>query len=625
MKATGQQPDPSPKKSLRDAHRRIKSLIGPPAQEHLKTIPDSEVVQEWQQADNTRQPDPTKAVEPRSGMTFAQHRAGLRKSDEKVLGQIYNRRLQPWLTGWIPEHHAELASIEGTHPMGLQHPSIVSFSRDACKRAAHRIIKAFPHLFEDNPATDPATVELVHRMGIQTQYSPWNSSEHLQVRYYRAVAQARQALQYFADHQTAVAVWYAAVIRRQPDVQLPDDRETLLLRACHQSGLSPHEWDIISEFNPSLIASTMLKNPPQAAAIAWATLADLPQQPPVDAVNTAAKQLARLHAKLPGQTPLRTFQPVIRSFYIRCTQQTHDGPEQTPFPAHQLIREARQRRLAAHASRMLAATLEAAQSILANSEQSPAPRMTWEEWLQHAGLPPQQPDASGAHGEPTHRTAEILSIPPLDPDELRERTAPKPPGTPTGGWLQELNAPGDTRMYGSASQLRRRGWTDKLVGDLLGEPDRTEPNPVYPNTASMRMYERQRVEAAEQSPAFIQHLNKYANRRRTAARAAQDRRNDAIRWAAETPVHWVCPTQSFDELRAASRINSYHDSAGQQCINFVINHCSDFQAAAAQARGMTGKSQADAVLITRICNELSRHWPQLRDACERRIMDDLSE
>ena len=184
---------------------------------------------------------------------------------------------------------------------------------------------------------------------------------------------------------------------------------------------------------------------------------------------------------------------------------------------------------------------------------------------------------------------------------------------------------GDTHLYGNAAQLKRRGWTDKLINDLLGAPDRTAPNPVYRSAARMRLYQRQRVEAAEQHPTFIQHLNKSANRRRTAAKASQHRRNDTIRWAAETPIHWVCPTQSFDELRAASRINSDHYDADQQCIDFVINHCSDFQAAAAQAYGMTGKSQATAVLITRICNELSRHWPQLRNACERRIIDDLSE
>ena len=105
---------------------------------------------------------------------------------------------------------------------------------------------------------------------------------------------------------------------------------------------------------------------------------------------------------------------------------------------------------------------------------------------------------------------------------------------------------------------------------------------------------------------------------------SQHRRNETIRWAAETPIHWVCPTQSFEELRAASRINSDHYNADQQCIDFVINHCSDFQAAAAQAYGMTGKSQAAAVLTTRICNEISRHWPQLSNACERKITDELS-
>ena len=268
MKTTKQRRDPSTKKALRAAHRDIKSLIDPPAQEHLETIPASEVIQEWQQVNNIPQPDSMKTVESKSGITFAQYRARRRKSDEQILNQIHKRHIERWLTDWIPEHHAELTSIEERYPMGLQHPSILSFSHDACKRATHRIINAFPHLFEGSPATDPATVELVHRMAIQAQHSPQNSSEHVQVRYYRAVAQAQQALQHFADHQPAVAIWYGAVIRRQPDIHLPDDRETLLLRACHHSSLSPHEWDIISEFNPDLIAYTMRKNPPQAAAIA---------------------------------------------------------------------------------------------------------------------------------------------------------------------------------------------------------------------------------------------------------------------------------------------------------------------------------------------------------------------
>ena len=82
MKTTKQRRDPSAKKALRAAHRHIKSLIDPPAQEHLETISASEVIQEWQQANNIPQPDSMKAVESKSGITFAQYRARRRKSDE---------------------------------------------------------------------------------------------------------------------------------------------------------------------------------------------------------------------------------------------------------------------------------------------------------------------------------------------------------------------------------------------------------------------------------------------------------------------------------------------------------------------------------------------------------------
>ena len=621
MKTTEQRRDPTTKKALRAAHRQIKRLLDPPAQEHLKTIPASEVIQEWQQANVIPHSDSMTAAESRSGTTFAQYRARRRKSDEQILNQIYQRHVQRWLTDWIPEHHAELTSIEQQYPMGLQHPSILSFSHHAYQRATKRIINAFPHLFEGTPATDPSTVNLVQRMAIQAQHSPQNSSEHIQVRYYRAVAQAQQALQHLADHQPAIAIWYGALIRRQPDIHLPNDQETLLLRACQHSSLSPHEWDIISEFNPDLIASTMRKHSPQAAAIAWATLADLSQTPPIDAINTAAKQLT----KLDNQSHLRIFQPVIRSFYIHVHQYIHDDLNQTPFLAHELIREVRHQHISREVPHLLATILEAAQHILADSKQSAVLHMTWEEWLHHTGLSQQKPAASSTHGTPTHQTTELLPIPPLDQDQLRERTTLTPPATPTDAWPTVPATDADTILYGTAAQLKRRGWTDKLITDLLGAPDRTAPNPVYRSAAKMRLYQRERVEVAEQHPTFVQHLNKSANRRHSAAKSSQHRRNDTIRWAAETPIHWVCPTQSFDELRAASRINSEHYDADQQCIDFVINHCSDLQAAVAQAYGMTGKSQANAVLITRICNEISKHWPQLHNACQRRIMDDLSE
>ena len=92
----------------------------------------------------------------------------------------------------------------------------------------------------------------------------------------------------------------------------------------------------------------------------------------------------------------------------------------------------------------------------------------------------------------------------------------------------------------------------------------------------MRLYERNRVEEAEPNPAFIEHLGKSAKRRESAARTVQNRRNEAIRWAATTRINWVYPTRSINELQAVSRKAGQHNNRDTQCIDFLIEICSDY-------------------------------------------------
>ena len=52
----------------------------------------------------------------------------------------------------------------------------------------------------------------------------------------------------------------------------------------------------------------------------------------------------------------------------------------------------------------------------------------------------------------------------------------------------------------SQSELHRRGWTGRLIRDLLGEPHWLAPNPKYPNSGSpMRLWDRQRVVQLERT------------------------------------------------------------------------------------------------------------------------------
>jgi hypothetical protein len=56
--------------------------------------------------------------------------------------------------------------------------------------------------------------------------------------------------------------------------------------------------------------------------------------------------------------------------------------------------------------------------------------------------------------------------------------------------------------YFSGSELKRRGWSEKLIDQILGGPDKRLPNPHHPNGAPMRCWKKDRVLATEDTPAF---------------------------------------------------------------------------------------------------------------------------
>jgi hypothetical protein len=67
--------------------------------------------------------------------------------------------------------------------------------------------------------------------------------------------------------------------------------------------------------------------------------------------------------------------------------------------------------------------------------------------------------------------------------------------------------------------LKERGWTEAMIRDLLGEPDRYVDNPHYKSAGQMRLWRLQRVEAAEAAPGFEQRKQK-AGRQCAGARKA---------------------------------------------------------------------------------------------------------
>src|SRR4051812_43590706 len=76
----------------------------------------------------------------------------------------------------------------------------------------------------------------------------------------------------------------------------------------------------------------------------------------------------------------------------------------------------------------------------------------------------------------------------------------------------ESSAPANTeeRQFISVAGLKTNGWTDKAIRLFLGEEDEQADNPHYSNASPMRLYDKQRVLAAQNSLRFqvwkVEHL-----------------------------------------------------------------------------------------------------------------------
>ncbi len=62
--------------------------------------------------------------------------------------------------------------------------------------------------------------------------------------------------------------------------------------------------------------------------------------------------------------------------------------------------------------------------------------------------------------------------------------------------------PSATRLISASDLKRQRGWTEGLIGALLGAPDALAPNP-HGFRAPMRYFAQDRALAAEAEPAFV--------------------------------------------------------------------------------------------------------------------------
>lgn len=182
------------------------------------------------------------------------------------------------------------------------------------------------------------------------------------------------------------------------------------------------------------------------------------------------------------------------------------------------------------------------------------------------------------------------------------------------------------------THLKERGWSPKLIKAYLGDPDQTARNPIYPRKAPpMKLWERTRVEAAEQHPAFIDYQIKRATASARSRAVAERKRQKLLSEVSAIDLcveRWPLPTLlraalSEWEQRGADRgmyarcgADADESTKDRWAVNFVRHHLVSIGAGQRTPllRGQTGISHAETALEHKIYQAIAEVYPELASA-----------
>lgn len=183
------------------------------------------------------------------------------------------------------------------------------------------------------------------------------------------------------------------------------------------------------------------------------------------------------------------------------------------------------------------------------------------------------------------------------------------------------------------TELRERGWTEKMVRELLGEPDATPPNRNYPGYAPLRLYDLERVEEAERTDAFFELLDQSEARKDAAQKGKEAQRvrtlaevealeirvprlelEDLIVESIERYNAWV---SEQGEDRPYVTLDSHLDDIRRVMVHYLRFTAPGYQDLHTKLMRRTGAREARRRLNERVYQVIAEVYPELEGECER--------
>lgn len=194
----------------------------------------------------------------------------------------------------------------------------------------------------------------------------------------------------------------------------------------------------------------------------------------------------------------------------------------------------------------------------------------------------------------------------------------------------------DRTTYVSLAGVRRRGWTDAMVRDLLGTPDVQGRDPRRWSLAPVRLYLLARVETVERTPEFTETAA-LCRARASAAGVHSERRRAAVLTAIRAePIEVPLLPQPELERRAVRhrhllgarspgprREGGLAEAPAGALVRWQVSYLrhalSRYESLLDGLYGETGRGEAERLLRRRLYEAIAAAYPPLARECRRRI------
>jgi hypothetical protein len=167
-----------------------------------------------------------------------------------------------------------------------------------------------------------------------------------------------------------------------------------------------------------------------------------------------------------------------------------------------------------------------------------------------------------------------------------------------------------------------RGWTDKLINNYLGEPDRIKRNPYYRTGAPMKLYLMSRVLPNECRLDFIKEMQKSFSAKQGGIKGTMTKSCKTLKFIENATISVT--RIAIDELkrRALCHYNFVHGTAleSMNCepdfllkiMRYQVRYeLSNYHHLKDKLHGKVNNENAYRILNDRIMNEILRIYPEI--------------